>query len=506
MMTTGLRFFFAIASLLALGACGGGGSDSGSGNPPPIVNPPPPEPGFVELNSDPGDYIGGGLDYRYTQADALITVTATGRHLAIRIDGDETWFADFELPDTFTQLEVGVYSNLTRYPFHDTAVGGLSWSGEGRGCNQLTGSFEITSVTYEGDVLTDIRFSFEQYCEGGSVALRGNIHWYADDETSAPGPTTTLPAGLWEPAPGATPDSGNFVFLESEAGDYIGSGNVYLYTPANAQMFLNLSNGYAGVSIRGDETWNGDFQAMNSIDQFEVGYYGDLQRFPFHNPIRGGLSWYGEGRGCNTLEGWFVIDSIAFDGASLESIELRFEQRCEGGDPALNGAIRWDVNDTTTASGPVNPPPTGLWEPAPGSTPATGDYIYLESDLGDWVGQGLTYLYADPADFLLSSNGARLNVSVNATESWNATFQGMEAISRLEVGYYGDLQRFPFHNPVKGGLSWTGQGRGCNTVEGWFVIDSVTYDGDTLMAIDLRFEQRCEGGTTALHGEIRWGP
>jgi hypothetical protein len=76
--------------------------------------------------------------------------------------------------------------------------------------------------------------------------------------------------------------------------------------------------------------------------------------------------------------------------------------------------------------------------------------------------------------------------------------------AELEVGYYPDLRRYPFHNPVKGGLSWYGEGRGCGALTGWFAVDSVTYDGSTVTAIDLRFEQHCAGSTAALRGEIHW--
>src|SRR5207244_4091416 len=40
-----------------------------------------PSPNFVQLQSDPGDYIGGGQTYNYTQASAILTVTANGGHL-----------------------------------------------------------------------------------------------------------------------------------------------------------------------------------------------------------------------------------------------------------------------------------------------------------------------------------------------------------------------------------------------------------------------------------------
>lgn len=97
-----------------------------------------------------------------------------------------------------------------------------------------------------------------------------------------------------------------------------------------------------------------------------------------------------------------------------------------------------------------------------------------------------------------------MHLAITGAENWNGEFQGMNFLTELEAGYYGALQRYPFHNPVKGGLSWSGEGRGCNTLTGWFVVDSVTYNGAAVTAIDLRFEQHCEGGTPALFGEIHW--
>ena len=83
----------------------------------------------------------------------------------------------------------------------------------------------------------------------------------------------------------------------------------------------------------------------------------------------------------------------------------------------------------------------------------------------------------------------------------------MNTISQLQPGFYPGLTRYPFNNPVLGGISWYGDGRGCNTLKGWFTVDNVTYDvNGVLTAIDLRFEQNCEGGTTALHGAIHWAP
>ncbi len=53
-------------------------------------------------------------------------------------------------------------------------------------------------------------------------------------------------------------------------------------------------------------------------------------------------------------------------------------------------------------------------------------------------------------------------------------------------------------------MDWYGESRGCNTITDWFVVDSVTYAGATLTAINLRFEQHCEGSLYPLRGEIHW--
>ena len=337
-----------VSSLLVVTACNVGEPvwllrtvDNPIDNSPPPASTPPAQGSYVLLNSDVGDYIGAGEDYLYTKADSLISVTASDAQLTVEIDGDEGWTGEFILPDTYARLENGAYPNLTRYPFHDAIVGGLSWSGEGRGCNTLDGSLTIDTVTYDGDTLTDIGLSFEQYCEGDSPALRGQIRFDASDATTPPGPVVPAPAGLWAPTQGSTPASDNYVYLVSEQDDFIGAGANYLYTDETATITVEQTDGLLSVSVQGPEDWTGNFKGMNFLADLEEGYYGDLQRYPFQNPVKGGLSWSGEGRGCNRLTGWFAVDSVTYDAGAITAVDLRFEQHCEGNTPALYGEIRW---------------------------------------------------------------------------------------------------------------------------------------------------------------------
>jgi hypothetical protein len=325
--------FAAVALTSSLAACGGkGGGDAGPAAPL----------SYLRLQSDAGDFVGGGRAFEYTRADAQLSLNAVDGHLVVQVIGDESWQGDFVMPQPASRLEVGTYAGVGRYPFHQPATGGLSWSGEGRGCNTLTGSFTVDHVVYVGGLLTELDLRFEQHCEGGAPALRGELHWDAADATAPPGPAAAPPS-LWAPPAGATPATGNFVYLASEIGDYVGAGQTALYDGLGAALTVTGTGGHLVVEVDGDQSWRGDFLAMNALSRLEPGYYGDLRRYPFGNPMKGALAWGGEGRGCNTLNGWFVVDAVSYEGAALSSIALRFEQHCEGGAPALHGAIHWSA-------------------------------------------------------------------------------------------------------------------------------------------------------------------
>jgi hypothetical protein len=479
--------------------------------PPPagLWTPPagavPPTGDFIYLQSDASDFIGRGRTHSYSRANARLLFMSSPGLFSVSIDGDEWWNGDFKAMSTLTRLAPGYYGDLQRYPFHNQVKGGLSWFGQSRACNQLSGWFVVDSASYSGDTLTAITLRFEQRCENGAAALRGLVRMTVGDATTPPGPVNPPPANLWAPAPGATPASGDYVYLESDSTDFIAQGRSYTYTRANAQLTFSAPSAAMSVRVEGDERWNGEFSAMDGLPRLQPGYYGDLQRFPFSNPAKGGLGWAGEGRVCNTLAGWFVVDSVSYSGSTLTAIELRFSQTCGGAAGALRGKVRLTPNDTTQPPGPVNPPPADLWSPPAGALPPSGNAVYLQSQPGDSIGQGRTWLHTDATSRLtVTASGAGLTVDINGDTFWRGEFQPMSSLTRMERGYYGDLRRLPFHNRVKGGLSWWGNGAGCNALSGWFVVDDVTYDSAGLVSITLRFVQRCEAGPSELRGVIRW--
>jgi uncharacterized repeat protein (TIGR01451 family) len=473
----------------------------------------PGSPTFVKLQSDTGDFVGGefftlaGRDYSYTGQNAVFEVRTGQGSVSITIRGDDRWDAVFYMPGNLQQLQVGEYiKNLGAT--YDPAAGGFSFGGRGNGCDQ-SGWFIVDDVVYAAGALVSLDLRFEQHCDGLEPALRGQIHWIAGDATQPPGPVNPPPGGLWDADPGATPASGNYVYIQSDPDDFIGQGRTETYTQLDAILHVEENAGLLTVSVIGDRDYLGSFRVMAPRIRIEPGYYGNAQGLAW-NPTVGGLDFSGDGRGCNAITGWFVIDNVSFSSSSVTAVDLRFEQHCEGVTAALRGKIHWRSDDPTQPVGPQLPPPAGLWTPPAGAVPATGNVVYLQSEPGDWVGQGLTSSYTSLDSVITVGGGGmtpvenRFQLTVNGDGGWTGYFQAMNTLANLQPGYYGNLLRFPGNNPTMGGLSWSGYGRGCNTASGWFVIDSVTYSGSSLDSIELRFEQNCEETEPPLHGYIRW--
>ena len=143
--------------------------------------PPPPTDGTTAIvfNSETGDYIGQGLQQIFTPADGTF-VAARNFDNGVTISfngGMNTWNLAFSAPGD-ALLVPGSYENATRWPFQSPTGAGLSISGSGRGCNTLTGRFDVLEAVYDtaGRVL---RFAadFEQHCEGMEPALFGGVRY-----------------------------------------------------------------------------------------------------------------------------------------------------------------------------------------------------------------------------------------------------------------------------------------------------------------------------------------
>ena len=136
--------------------------------------------------------------------------------------------------------------------------------------------------------------------------------------------------------------------FNSEPGDYIGGGQQFTLTPSDGTITASGSSA-SGVSVsfsNSGEFWFLDFHPPVGV-ALQPGMYEGATRYPFQSPTQPGLSIDGDGRGCNTLTGRFVVlEAVYGTGNTVQKLAVDYEQHCEGGTPALFGSVR--INSSVT--------------------------------------------------------------------------------------------------------------------------------------------------------------
>jgi Tol biopolymer transport system component len=291
--------------------------------------------------------------------------------------------------------------------------------------------------------------------------------------------------------------------MTSDPGDFIGQGQGWSYTPATATFLIDGDR--SGITFRltganGDD-WSGSFKPTAG-DIIVPGTYPNATRYSFSG-AGAGLDVSGNGRGCNTLQGSFTVNSVKFarDG-SAEQVALAFEQHCEGGAAALHGTFLYRAGDTT------QPAPWMVSTTALGA--AGAGWVSMFSDGGDYIGAGSQREF-DSANAQISVSGSTADLDVSASggtagDSYDFHFAAAPGGVLGSGGIYTDAQRTPFRQAGHPGIDISGTGRGCNTDSGSFEVkDIATGAGGAISRLWILYEQHCEGGTPALFGEIRLG-
>jgi Fibronectin type III domain len=135
-------------------------------------------PWSITMVSESGDYIGGGTERFFDDANAELQVAEGGWAIYLQTSGG-TYGESFSL--TFQAgsgrvLGPGWYPDAQRAGFQASGRPGMDISGEGRGCNQIAGNFEVRDIAWSPTgTLQRLWLIYEQHCEGGNRALFGEI-------------------------------------------------------------------------------------------------------------------------------------------------------------------------------------------------------------------------------------------------------------------------------------------------------------------------------------------
>ena len=195
---------------------------------------------FFYMNSQPGDYIGGGTEQLYTSADSSISGSVSGDRRSFSAFVNQANFAHWwhvnMVAPVGRPLSVGSYEGAFRWPFQPPDSPGLDVTGDGRGCNMLTGRFDVTALEFAptGELLV-FEADFEQHCESNPAALFGRIRIEnpppPPDETA---PTLHLPGDMAVEAPD---ENGRDVWYSAWASDDRDPAPQLECAPASGSLF-----------------------------------------------------------------------------------------------------------------------------------------------------------------------------------------------------------------------------------------------------------------------------
>ncbi|PYQ19145.1 MAG: hypothetical protein DMF79_13320 [Acidobacteria bacterium] len=221
---------------------------------------------LIYFNSQAGDWVGLGQTFTLTPVDGTITSSPSGGGVHVHFDGS-TWWDLYFVPPSGASLTPGIYEGATRWPFQSPTTPGMDVSGDGRGCNMLTGRFTVLEAEYgpSGEVL---RFAadYEQHCEGGAPALFGSLRI---SSSVSRGPRLSVgstavyegdgePKSLWFvvslSGPAASPVTVDYTTLDGTAT----AGNDYTAVSGTASFAVGQTAVRVAVPVLGDTQVEGD--------------------------------------------------------------------------------------------------------------------------------------------------------------------------------------------------------------------------------------------------------
>jgi hypothetical protein len=418
--------------------------------------------------STPGDYIGQGVSSNYAPPTATITIGGTASSLTVSVrTSTESWNITLAAPSG-ERLRPASYLNAERSAFRTGRAPGLDVNGDGRGCNQVYGTFVINQIGADASGNVNmLDATFIQNCESATAApLNGTVNY------------------------NAVPLSYAFA---SDTGDYIGQGQSKTYRGGTSTFGLSGTDSAVTYTVSGlRDTWTVQMAAPRHQHLRPGTTYTGAMRYGFQTGKAPGLSAITDGRGCNTLNGSFTINALQTDpSGNVTALDATFEQHCEGVVPALHGTI-FMSGIASLAAFPVALP-TG---PASSTTQTLYSFV---SAPGDYIGQGMTASYAGGS---ISGTASSLTFSSNG---WTVDLAA-PAGERLHPGTYASAERAAFRTGRAPGLDVFGQGRGCNQVWGSFAINQIGADAaGSVTMLDATFTQNCESATApALQGTVKY--
>jgi hypothetical protein len=134
---------------------------------------------WLQLDGAANEYLTIGRDRNYILSSGTYT-SNVGMNNDVTVDFEHITSSVnfrfiFKAPSNAV-LTTGTYLNATRYPFQAITDPGMSISGNGRGCNTVSGQFEVLEASYQmNGQIESLAVDFQHYCGNDPALLTGSI-------------------------------------------------------------------------------------------------------------------------------------------------------------------------------------------------------------------------------------------------------------------------------------------------------------------------------------------
>lgn len=212
------------------------------------VQPATSGPAFVvTMFSDHGDYIGAGRPQEFDQTNTAISGSLSPGGISLSLSGGTSgtnWSVVID-PPTGSTFKVGYYSGAQRAEFKTAGHPGLDITGDGRGCNTVSGAFEVRRLAISNGAIKQLDLLYEQHCEGQPAALFGEI------QIGLPRPAGLITSSMsitWPAATHGAKATPVPLYIRNPSTKSVHIGTVTLSGPAASQFSLPI-NGCGGSTL-----------------------------------------------------------------------------------------------------------------------------------------------------------------------------------------------------------------------------------------------------------------